>query len=137
MKTRTKGFLIAGAFALAGNGLFAAQTDTANGWFEQRHIAKYGRPSPMEEARLKAERESTAFRAEPIAAAPADNWFEQRYITKYGRPSPLEEARLKAERETTAFRAEPAPAPANSTHNWLKLFHKAKHGHDYPPDNGR
>ena len=85
------------AIAAAGFG------QTSNSWFEQWHRAKYGRYSPMEEARQKATQESTAFREE-TATQPAsrtesgpNSWREQWFKAKYGRYSPMEEARQKAE----------------------------------------
>jgi hypothetical protein len=68
-------------------------------WFEAWYRAKYGRPSPLEEQRLKAEQANTAYRVETTshAAQPANSWFEAWYQAKYGRPSPLEEQRLKTQ----------------------------------------
>src|SRR5690348_5199159 len=109
MNTSFKGILMTGALAIAANGLFAAQANTTNAWFEQRHQAKFGRPSPNEEARLKAERANMAFREEfaPDVDRPANTWFNDFYRAKYGRSAPNEEARLNAERVNTAFGEEP------------------------------
>ena len=55
-------------------------------WIEEYFKAKFGRNTPAEEARLKAERESTAFREEPKReVAPARSWFEEWHHMKYGR----------------------------------------------------
>ena len=131
MKTFLRSILIPGALALMVNGLMAAQTTNTNGWYEQWHKAKYGRNSPAEEARLKAERESGAFREEtPVNFAPTPNWSEQIFKAKMGRYTPAEEARLKAERENTAFREEPTRdlGPART---WFEEWHKLKYGR-YP-----
>lgn len=96
MKTLVKSILLTGALVIGANGLMAAPA--SNGWFEQWHKAKFGRSSPIEEARLKAERDNTAYREEVTPkAAPADSSFENRWRAKYGRSSPLERARLKTE----------------------------------------
>ncbi len=116
MKPFTRSILITGVFAMAANSLIVAQPtpqqNTAylkatptqavapvNAWFEGWYRAKYGRPSPTEEARLQAQQANTAYReATPAQAAAHDNSrFEAWYRDKYGRPSPTEEARLKAQ----------------------------------------
>lgn len=51
MKSFFKVLLLTGIAAIGTNGLLAAQT--GNSWAEQIYRAKYGRPSPTEEARLK------------------------------------------------------------------------------------
>jgi hypothetical protein len=70
-----------------------------NSWSEQWYRAKYGRPSPLEEARLNAEQANTAYREETTSqvAIPANTWYEGWYRAKFGRPSPTEEAGLKAQ----------------------------------------
>jgi hypothetical protein len=97
MKTFVRSILFTGALVMGANGLMAAQG--TNSWFEQWYRTKFGRNSPMEEARQKAERANTAFREETTheVTAPANTWFEQWYKTKFGRSSPREEARQKAE----------------------------------------
>jgi hypothetical protein len=52
---------------------------------EQHFKGKLGRNTPAVETRLKAERENTAFREEPVREAPARSWFDQWYTKKYGR----------------------------------------------------
>ena len=132
MKKSITSILGIAVLTIGANGLFAAKA--SNDWFEQWHRAKYGRSSPAEEARQKAERPNTAFREEPAAAQPANTWFESWYKAKFGRPSPREEARLKAEGATTAFREEPTSTqPANT---WLQDWYKAKYGRPYPLEGG-
>jgi hypothetical protein len=130
MKTFVRSIIFTGAMAIGATGLMAAPA--SNDWFDQWYKTKYGRSSPAEEARLKAERDSTAFREEiPSHVAPARvNWIEEHYKAKLGRNSPAEEARLKAERENTAFREEPdrEVAPAKT---WFEEWHRAKYGR-YP-----
>ena len=130
MKTFVRSIILTGAMAIGATGLMAAPA--SNDWFDQWYKMKYGRNSPAEEARLKAERESTAFREEtPSRVAPARvNWAEVLFKAKLGRNTPAEEARLKAERENTAFREEPdrEAAPART---WFEEWHRAKYGR-YP-----
>lgn len=128
MKNVLSTILFTGALVLGANGLIAAQT--SNSWLDQWYRAKFGRPSPAEEARLNQERASTAFREESRhEGAPT----EQLYKTKLGRNSPAEEARQRAERESTAFREEPTgkrkTAPANE---WLDQWYRAKYGRPAP-----
>lgn len=96
MTTFVRSILFTGALAMGANGLFGAQA--SNTWFDQWYKAKHGRNSPAEEARLKAERENTAFREEtPAHVAPATpNWIEQHLKAKHGRGTRAEEARQKA-----------------------------------------
>lgn len=129
MKTFVRSLLCVGVLAVGANGLFAAQKST---WFDQWYRAKYGRSSPAEEARQKAENANTAFREEPSAIRPANTLFEDWYRAKYGHPSPREEARLKAERASTAFREEPASAPTRPANTWFEDWYKAKYGRPSP-----
>jgi hypothetical protein len=62
MKRFAKVILFAGTLLMDDSGLMAAQTSSS--WLDQWYRAKFGRPSPAEEARLKAERENTAYREE-------------------------------------------------------------------------
>ncbi len=132
MKNVLRTILFTGSVVLGANDLMAAQT--SNSWLDQWYRAKFGRPSPAEEARLKAEQTSTAFREETrYEASPTNAWFEQWYKAKFGRNSPAEEARQRAERESTAFREEPKrerkTAPAN---DWLDQWFRAKYGRPAP-----
>jgi hypothetical protein len=69
---------------------------TSNEGFEQWYRAKYGRPSPAEEARLETQQVNSASRdATPsTVAASANDGFEQRYQAKYGHQSLTEQASL-------------------------------------------
>jgi hypothetical protein len=129
MKTFLSGVFLASTLAV---GLNAAPA--SNDWFEQWYKAKYGRPAPSEEARLKAERDNAAFREEARhVAVPRQNWIEDHFKAKLGRNTPVEEARLKAERESAAFREEPAgeTAPARTL---FEEWYRAKYGR-YPGRN--
>ena len=129
MKRIVNRILMTGALALSVNGLMAAPA--SNDWFDQWYKHKYGRPSPAEEARLKAERENTAFREETRHVAPArQNWIENHFKAKLGRNTPAEEARLKAERENSAFREEPA-GPTAPARSWSDEWYHKKFGR-YP-----
>ena len=94
MKTSVRSIMLTAALAIGANGLMAAPA--SNTWFEQWYKAKYGRSSPLEEARQRAER--AALPAQPAAkeVRPSNDWFEQRYHAKYGVASPRELARQKA-----------------------------------------
>ena len=94
MKTSVRSIMLTAALAIGANGLMAAPA--SNTWFEQWYQAKYGRSSPREEARRKADK--AALPAQPAAkvARPANDWFEQWYRAKYGQSSPRELARQKA-----------------------------------------
>jgi hypothetical protein len=131
MKTFARSILFTSALAMGANGLMA--TSSSNGWIDQWYRAKFGRSSPQEEARQKAERENEAFREESTSevAKPANTWFDQWYRAKYGRSSPQEEARQKAERANIAFREEPTPA-ARPANDWLEQWYKAKYGRSSP-----
>lgn len=134
MKSYIKTILLTGALAMGANALMAAQASQAsNQWLDQFYKAKLGRPSPMTEARVKAEGANTAYREELAAevVGPANPWLEQFYKAKLGRNSPMEEARLKAERENTAFREE-TTREARRANNWFEEFYKAKFGRNAP-----
>ena len=76
MKFTLKSILLTGILAMSANAVLVAQT--SNPWFEGWYRAKYGRPSPTEEPRIKAEQANTAYReAVPRqVVAPADTRFE-------------------------------------------------------------
>lgn len=132
----TRSILFTAVLAMVASTSMVAQS---NRWSEQWYRAKFGRPSPTEEARLNAEHANTAYRQETPgeAAVPADNRFENWYRAKYGRPSPTEEARLQAQQANTAYReATPtqASAPANM---WFEGWYRAKFGRPSPTEEAR
>src|SRR6266853_1437363 len=106
MKTIARTILFTGTLVTAASGLIAASR--SDSWLDQWYKAKYGRSSPTEEARQRAEQANTAFREETTrdVATPANRWIDQWYRAKYGRSSPMEEARQRTERANTAFREE-------------------------------
>ena len=129
MKQLANSILLSGVLALGVSGLMAAPAN--NDWFEQWYKTKYGRNTPAEEARLKAERENTAFREETRHSVPAkQNWMEDYFKAKLGRNTPAEEKRLKAERESSAFREESA-APTAPARSWSDKWYHWKYGR-YP-----
>jgi len=135
MKRLVKNILVAGAFVVGANGLFAGQASTD--WVDQLTKAKTGR-APFAEAKQRTEQANTVYREEtPKAVMPANTWFEDFYRAKNGRSSPIEEARLRAERANTAYREEIAPPAAKPANTFLNDFWKAKFGRPYPTENGK
>jgi hypothetical protein len=65
-----------------------AQAMPTSEFLETWYRAKLGRNSPMEESRLKAERESTAFREASPAVMPANDWLDRWNKAKLGRSAP-------------------------------------------------
>lgn len=130
---------------LAGAGL----AQPSNPWFEQWFKAKYGRYSPMEEARQRTERANVALRAEtaPQAASRTEatpltnSWREQWFKAKFGRYSPMEEARQRVEQANAAFRGDITPiARAESTtpvNSSREQWFKAKFGRYSPMEEAR
>ena len=94
MKTSVRSIMLTAALAIGSNGLMAAPA--SNTWFEHWYKAKYGRSSPLEEARQRAERAALPAQPAPKEVRPANDWFEQWYRAKYGQASPRELARQKA-----------------------------------------
>ena len=137
MKPFVRSILFSSALVIGANTLMAAQASTT--WADQWFRAKFGRPSPTEEARQRAEQASTAFREEPTreVAAPAPTWIEQYYRAKFGRSSPIEEARVKADQANIAFREETTPQAAPAATNWIEQYYRAKFGRSSPMEEAR
>jgi hypothetical protein len=100
---------------------------------DARHRAKFGRNTPQTEARIKAERESTAYRdaTRPSAAEIRTADAEARHRAKFGRPTPAEEARINEERQSTAYR----DANVDKTvprQDWENDRHRSKFGRSAP-----
>ena len=89
MKVFVKCVLATGVLALGATSLAAADNDS----FEQRYKAKYGRSSPSEEARQRAEEGSSASRQEASTApnASQNTWVNDHHRGKYGRSTAYEE----------------------------------------------
>jgi len=136
MKRFVKNILVAGAFVVGANGLFAAQASTD--WVDQFYKAKLGR-APFAEAKQRTEQANTVYREEftPKEVMPANTWFEDFYRAKYGRSSPLEEARRRAESANTVYREEVDPQAAKPANTWRDDFWKAKFGRPFPSENGK
>lgn len=125
---RSRITLAAVALATAAGTLTAVPKSA--GWDDQWFNAKFGRPSPAEEARRAMEQQNTALREEPKpeAVQSAPNRTEQYFQAKFGRRSPGEEARSTAEQRNTAFREEPAGEAAVRSPSWTGQYLKAKLG---------
>ena len=128
MKTSIRGLLFSAALVIGANGLMASPV--SNSWSDELYRAKFGRSSPREEARQRADQANTAYRQETThkAASPADSSREQFFKAKYGRYSPMEEARQRAERANTAYREETTSATPFPANDWLEQWHRAKFG---------
>ena len=131
MKTLGITLLGAIAFTISVDGSTAAPA--SDRWAEKLFEAKFGRPSPHEEARGKAELENTAFREELAAEKQSFSAkrIEEYFKAKFGRSLPSEEARRKGELENTAFREEaPNAERAAARLNWTEQYSRAKWGRD-------
>ncbi len=137
--------------------LFAAAglAQPSNMWREQWFKAKYGRYSPTEEARQRADRANAgaAFREDittPNAvryetAKPANSWQEQWFKAKFGRSSPTEEARQRADqanvgaahREDTRLQPTPSTDSTAPVNSWREQWFKAKFGRYSPTEEAR
>jgi 5'-3' exonuclease len=131
MKAFAKSILFTGVLVMGANGLMAGQA--TDRWLDQWNRAKYGRQSPMEEARKRAEAANTAFREETApesrqVATPTNTWLDQLYRAKFGRSSPATEARQRVEQENTAFREETPGGVTVRASTWREQFYKAKLG---------
>ena len=116
--------------SIAAVGLFAATSFAQD---DARHRAKFGRNTPQTEARIKAERESSAYRdaTKPSAATARTSDADARHQAKFGRPTPAEEARINEERQSTAYR----DANVDKTvprQDWENDRHQSKFGRSAP-----
>ncbi len=136
MKSSTRGILFTAVLAMVASTSMVAQS---NSWSEQWYRAKYGRPSPTEEARIQAQQATTAYReAKPSpTAVPVNTWFEGWYRAKYGRPSPTEEARLQAVESNTAYREAAPTKSAAPVNTWFEGWYRAKYGRPSPSEEAR
>jgi len=130
MKPFVRSTLLTGILMMVASSSMVAQT--SNGWFEQWYRAKYGRPSPTEQARLNTHQQVNA--GSPVATPPsvavsANGGFEQWYRAKYGRPSPTEEARLVAQQVNPASPEATPPTVASSADRGFEQRYQAKYGH--------
>ena len=128
MKTFVRNILITGSLAIFASSSMIAQT--GNGGFEQWYRAKYGRPSPTEQARLNTPPVNVASPSvrTPVTVS-ANAGFEQWYRAKYGRPSPTEEARLEAPQVNSASPEATSPTVAASADGGFEQRYQAKYGH--------
>ena len=124
MRTLMRSILVTGVLAIGATALPAAPASDFDQWYQK----KFGRSTPMEEARLKAEAADTAFRAETPGMPAVPNWIEQHLNGKLGRNSPAEDARLEAERDNTAFREENPSDLGPAVPNWIEQHFRGKLG---------
>ena len=119
MKTLKKGVLVTGALLMGAANLGAMASQDGNGWLDQWYQAKFGRNSPITEARMRAEQANAVYREE-VKAMPANTWFEDFWLAKYGHASPMAQANVVFREETgkTAM-------PANT---WFEDFSRMKYG---------
>ena len=123
--------------SIAAVALFATATFAQD---DARHRAKFGRNTPQTEARIKAERESTAYRdaakTAPATAPARTDDADARHRAKFGRPTPAEEARINEERQSTAYR----DANVDKTvprQDWENDRHQSKFGRPAPARDSR
>ena len=128
MKTLARSILITGILAIVANSSMVAQT--SNSSFEQWYRAKYGRPSPTEQARLNPpQRNAVSPEAKQTSnAISANGGFEQWYRAKYGHPSPAEEARLKTSEINSASPEATQPTVAVSANVGFERTEQASLG---------
>jgi hypothetical protein len=137
MKTFVKSILFTGVLAtIATSSLFA---QTTNGGFEQWYRAKFGRPSPTEQARLNSQPVNAAspIATLPLAEESTNSGFEQRYRAKVGRPSPAEEARLKSSQVNPVLPEVTQPTVAVSADGGFEQRYQAKYGRPSPTEEAR
>lgn len=132
MKTSINVIILSAVFTMGANSLLLAQP--GNSYAEQWYRAKFGRPSPTEQARIDAAQKATTTQPAVTAVLPktalANTFAEQLHRAKYGRPTPREEARLReanlGKNETLLSRTS---TPANERfENW----YRAKYGRPSP-----
>ena len=136
MKSSVSSILFTGIFAIISTGSLIAQT--SNGNFEQWYRAKFGRPSPSEQARLTAQPVNAAS-AHPafLTAESANSGFEQRYRLKVGRPSPTEEARLNSQQANPALPALTQSTLAAFADGGFEQRYQSKYGRPSPTEMAR
>ena len=141
MKRSFRSILFIGVIAMGANSLLVAQT--TNPWFEGWYRAKFGRPSPTEQARITAAKATEPAREAQTNAkagtvpAPVNTWFEQWYRDKYGRLSPPEEARIEAQRASVAPRTVSATRSAAPANTWFENWYRDKYGRPSPREEAR
>ena len=135
MRPSIKAIILTAAFTMGASSLAVAQPST---WAEQWYRAKFGRPSPTEQARLDAAKPTAAPNGivnTSYATAQANVWLDQWFRDKYGRHTPMVEARLTEARlgmhETMTNQAS---APANT---WFENWYRAKFGRPSPTEEAR
>jgi len=137
MKSSLKSVLFTSALAIITiNTLFA---QSSNVGFEQWHRAKFGRPSPSEQARLNTQpvNAPSANAAAVMSAESANSGFEQRYRMKTGRPTPAIEASLMSQQPGPADSSAAQPAIAVTIDSGFERRYEAKYGRLSPTEEAR
>jgi hypothetical protein len=101
---------------------------------DARFRAKFGRNTPQTEAKIKAERDSTAYRdaaKAPGASTARTSDADARHQAKFGRPTPSEEARINEERQSTAYRDANVDKGV-PRQDWVNDHHQSKFGRTAP-----
>lgn len=124
MKPSIKAIILTAIFAMGANSLLVAQP--ANTWAERWYRAKFGRPSPTEQARNETAKPAATLNgtAEQYSAL-ANHYFSQEQIYKQ---KAAEEMRLWRERsEMVTPLSEKWPRPVDSARNLHDYYeYKAK-----------
>jgi hypothetical protein len=94
--------------------------------FDQWYRAKFGHPSASEAARIRAEADNGAYRAEKDDQKPLPaplSYTDQYMERKQGHYTPSTEAQLRQERESSAYRADSQPTqqPEAYIDTWLRV----------------
>ena len=131
MKHSIKGILPVVILAITTTSTLVAQS--GNSWAEQWYRAKFGRPSPTEQARLDAIKQPSLAPVSAVAVTRpryVNATLEQLYQTKHGRPTPREEARIReANLGKDAVMITRTESPADSRfENW----YRARYGRPSP-----
>ena len=137
MKSSVRNALFTGILAIIATGSVFAQT--VNVGFEQWYRAKFGRPLPIEQARLNFQQVNAASTnaTSLLTEESANSGFEQRYRAKVGRPSPAEEARLKSPQRITDLAEVMQPMVAVSDNSGIEHRYQAKYGRPSPTEEAR
>ena len=137
MKTSGGSILFTSILAIIATGSLFAQT--SNDGVEQWDRAKFGRPSPTEQARMNSQSvNATSPDATPLfKAESANTGFEQRYRAKVGRPSQAEEARLDSAQANSVLPGVTKAVDTVSVDGGVNQNDQAKYGLPSPREEAR
>ncbi len=120
MRTFVRSIVLAGCCLAGVSGLMAQKQSPLDQWYR----AKFGHPSAPEAARLRAEADNGAYRAEKDQTPQTPLSYMDQYMErKQGHYTPATEERLRQERESSAYRADSQPAQQPEAHvdTWLRV----------------